>query len=167
MARPTTKEDLLAAAAAGYAKLQGVLEKMTPEQLDATFAFEDRDRTVRDVLVHLYEWHQMLLRWVTANRAGDPQPFLPAPYNWKTYGQLNVEVQQRAQDTPLAGARQQLDASHLAVRGLIETFSNDELFAKKQFDWTGGTTLGSYCVSVTSSHYDWALKKICRHLASA
>ena len=42
----------------------------------------------------------------------------------------------------------------------IERFSNDELFSKKYFDWTGTTTLGSYCVSATSSHYDWAIKDI-------
>jgi hypothetical protein len=37
--------------------------------------------------------------------------------------------------------------------GLIEIFSSDELFAK-MFLWTGGSTLGAYCVSTTSSHYD-------------
>ncbi|MFC1239685.1 ClbS/DfsB family four-helix bundle protein [Treponema vincentii] len=41
-----------------------------------------------------------------------------------------------------------------------ETFSNEELFTKKVFDWTGTTSLGSYCVSATSSHYDWATKDI-------
>lgn len=25
--------------------------------------------------------------------------------------------------------------------------------------WVGGSTLGSYFVSVTASHYDWAMKK--------
>lgn len=47
---------------------------------------------------------------------------------------------------------------------LIETFSNDELFAKGAFDWTGTSTLGAYCVSATSSHYDWAMKKIKLHI---
>ena len=41
-----------------------------------------------------------------------------------------------------------------------ETFSNEELFTKKAFDWTGTTSLGSYCVSATFSHYDWATKDI-------
>ena len=30
---------------------------------------------------------------------------------------------------------------------------------RKKFDWTGNTTLGSYFISSTASHYDWAIKK--------
>ncbi len=32
-------------------------------------------------------------------------------------------------------------------------------FSKKVYKWVGGSTLGSYFVSATSSHYDWAIKK--------
>lgn len=35
---------------------------------------------------------------------------------------------------------------------------------KNIFDWTGTTTFGSYCVSATSSHYDWAMKKLKAHI---
>ena len=48
----------------------------------------------------------------------------------------------------------------------INSFNNDELFSKGYFPWTGGTTLGSYCVSTTSSHYDWAIKKINKYKKS-
>ncbi|GHS99751.1 hypothetical protein FACS189421_10780 [Bacteroidia bacterium] len=57
-----------------------------------------------------------------------------------------------------------LNESHSEVVNLIETFSNEELFTKKYFPWTGTTNLGSYCVSATSSHYDWAMKKIKMHM---
>lgn len=50
---------------------------------------------------------------------------------------------------------------------LIERFSDTELFNKKHFVWTGTTSLGSYCVSVTSSHYDWALAKLRKHRKTA
>ena len=43
---------------------------------------------------------------------------------------------------------------------LIGEMSDEELFSKGVFDWTGTTTLGSYCVSATSSHYNWAFKDI-------
>ena len=45
----------------------------------------------------------------------------------------------------------------------IEKFTNEELFQKNVYDWVGGSTLGSYFVSVTSSHYDWAMKKLKAH----
>ncbi len=48
-----------------------------------------RDRNIRDILVHLYEWHQLLLNWEENNKKGLAMPFIPAPYNWKTYGQMN------------------------------------------------------------------------------
>ena len=42
---------------------------------------------------------------------------------------------------------------------LIGKFTNEELFTKAHFPWTGTTSLDSYCVSATSSHYEWAIKK--------
>ncbi|MDR2649220.1 MAG: ClbS/DfsB family four-helix bundle protein [Clostridiales bacterium] len=36
---------------------------------------------MRDVFVHLYEWHQLLLNWVISSQSGNAKPFLPAPYN--------------------------------------------------------------------------------------
>ena len=50
-----------------------------------------RDKNLRDVLIHLFEWHQLLLLWIESNLNNDQKPFLPLPYNWKTYGELNIE----------------------------------------------------------------------------
>ena len=164
MARPTTQSDLIQAAAEQFAKMWQLIGTMTLEEQTAAFLFEDRDRNLRDILVHLYEWHQLLLIWVDRNLKGDAKPFLPAPYNWRTYGQMNVGFWEKHQSTPYENAREMLQKSHDQVMALIETFSNDELFAKNHFSWTGTTTLGSYCVSATASHYDWAMKKIKKHI---
>jgi len=43
---------------------------------------------------------------------------------------------------------------------LIEKHNDDELFTKKKYEWTGTTSLGSYFISATSSHYDWGLKTV-------
>ena len=45
----------------------------------------------------------------------------------------------------------------------IDTFSEEELFVKSFYPWVGGSNIGSYFISVTSSHYDWAMKKIKAH----
>ncbi|MCI9384608.1 MAG: ClbS/DfsB family four-helix bundle protein, partial [Lachnospiraceae bacterium] len=39
----------------------------------------------------------------------------------------------------------------------------EELFSKGVYKWVGTSTLGSYFVSTTSSHYDWAMKKLKAH----
>ena len=164
MARPTNKQDLIVAASSQFEKLWKMIDSMSGEKRLGTFSFEDRDRNLRDVLVHLYEWHQLLLNWVRANQSGNTVPFLPDPYNWKTYPQMNVEFWKKHQTTPLEEAITLLKESHADVMKLIEPFTDDELFVKKHFPWTGTTNLGSYCVSATASHYDWAMKKIKKHI---
>lgn len=166
MARPTTKQDLLIAANGQFDKLWKLIDLMPKEKQQAIFSFEDRDKNLRDVLIHLYEWHQLLLTWVRANQAGNMVRFLPAPYNWKTYPQMNVRFWEKHQTTSLEDAVLSLKNSHSEVMTLIELFTDDELFIKKYFVWTGTTNLGSYCISATSSHYDWAMKKLKQHMKS-
>lgn len=38
-----------------------------------------------------------------------------------------------------------------------------KLIGKEIYKWVGGSVLGSYFVSATSSHYDWAMKKLKTH----
>ncbi len=174
MARPTTKEDLVNSANKNFEKLWQVIDSMSENALNTEFDFSNdlkkkeahwkRDKNLRDVLIHLYEWHQLLLRWVNANVAGNKSPFIPEPYNWKTYGDMNVEFCKKHQDTQLKDAKEKLKISHEAVVALVKTFSTEELFTKKLFNWTGTTSLGSYCVSAMPSHYDWATKKLRAHI---
>jgi hypothetical protein len=174
MSRATTKPDLIIAASEQFDKLWKLIASMSDEQQQAVFSNEmatagkethwGRDKNVRDVLVHLYEWHQLLLNWVNANRRGEAKPFLPQPYNWKTYPAMNLEFWKQHQQTPLSDAKEMLQRSHRDVMALIETCSNEELFAKKAFAWTGTSTLDAYCISATASHYEWAMKKIKMHI---
>ncbi len=172
MGRPTTKTDLLAAAATNYEKLNTLISELTEQELSTPFDFSDskkkeahwkRDHNLRDILIHLYEWHQLLLNWVQSNQNGDLKPFIPEPYNWKTYGNMNIAFWEKHQNTSLDDAKCMFRKSHMEVIKLAETFSNEELFSKDIYNWVGGSTLGSYFVSNTSSHYDWAMKKLKAH----
>lgn len=163
MARPTTKQELIVAANTGFEKLWKQIDSMPDNLQNAAFSFEDRDKNLRDVLIHLYEWHRLLLNWVCLNRKGNAVNFLPEPYNWKTYPQMNVAFWEKHQQTLLPEAKKLLKKSHADVMELIDSFTDEELFTKKYFPWTGTTSLGSYCISATSSHYDWAKKKLKQH----
>ena len=177
MARATTKADLVTSANGQFEKMWKLIDTMSDEQQNATFGKEmatagkeahwSRDKNLRDILVHLYEWHLLLLNWIKVNSSGEHKPFLPEPYNWKTYPTMNVEFWKKHQSTPLTEAKAKLKESHKDVMALIETFSNEQLFAKGVFDWTGTSTLGAYCVSATASHYDWAIKKIKVHITTS
>ena len=173
MARPQTKENLMIAAKENFEKLNTLISKMSDKELTTPFDFSKdekkkeahwkRDKNLRDVLIHLYEWHQLILNWVESNQKGEEKPFLPEPYNWRTYGDMNVEFWKKHQNTSLEDATKALQKSHKEILKLAENFTNEELFSKKVYKWVGGSTLGSYFVSATSSHYDWAIKKIKAH----
>ena len=76
---------------------------------------------------------------------------------------MNIEFWKKHQKTSLEDAKKMLDNSHEQIIKLIDTFTNENLFSKGVYKWTGSTTLGSYFVSVSASHYDWAIKKIKLH----
>ncbi len=174
MARPTTKIDLIEASNLNYTKLWELINSMSKEEQTKVFNFEGatlgkeahwkRDKNIRDVLIHLYEWHQLLINWITSNQNGENKPFLPSPYNWKTYGDMNVEFFEKHQGTLYETSKEMLENSHKEVMNLINQFTCEELFDKGRFAWTGTTTLGSYFVSATASHYYWAIKKIRKHI---
>ena len=173
MARPQTKENLMIAAKENFEKLNTLISKMSDKELTTPFDFSKdekkkeahwkRDKNLRDILIHLYEWHQLILNWIESNQKGEVKPFLPEPYNWRTYGDMNVEFWKKHQNTSLEDATRALEKSHKDVLKLAENFTNEELFSKKVYKWVGGSTLGSYFVSATSSHYDWAMKKLKAH----
>ena len=173
MVRPQTKENLIIAAKENFEKLNTLISKMSDKELTTPFDFSKdekkkeahwkRDKNLRDVLIHLYEWHQLILNWVHSNQKGEEKMFLPEPYNWKTYGDMNVEFWKKHQNTSLEDATKALQKSHKDILKLAENFTNEELFSKKVYKWVGGSTLGSYFVSATSSHYDWAIKKLKAH----
>ena len=173
MVRPQTKENLMIAAKENFEKLNTLISKMSDKELTTPFDFSKdekkkeahwkRDKNLRDVLIHLYEWHQLILNWVEFNQKGEEKPFLPEPYNWRTYGDMNVEFWKKHQNISLEDATRNLEKSHKDVLELAEKFTNEELFSRKIYKWVGGSTLGSYFVSTTSSHYDWAIKKLKAH----
>ncbi|WP_273827379.1 ClbS/DfsB family four-helix bundle protein [Providencia rettgeri] len=163
MPRPSTKDSLLELAVKNYNELLSVIDSLSLEDQKGIFPFEGRDRQIRDCLVHLYEWHNLFIKWVQSNLGGNFIPFLPEPYNWKNYPEMNIKFWEKHQSTSLDTAKNLLTTTYEQCLELINQFSNEELFIKKYFNWTGTTSLGSYAVSATSSHYEWALKIIKKH----
>lgn len=173
MGRPTTKAELLEAAECGFTELNEIIASLTEKELETPFDFSEdekkkeahwkRDKNLRDILIHLYEWHQLNLNWVEANKEGRNVPFLPKPYTWRMLGEMNQFFWQKHQNTSLEEAMEMLAQSHRDIMALAEKFSNEELFSKGVFSWAGTSTVGSYFAANTSSHYNWAMKKLKAH----
>lgn len=162
MTRPTTKASLIEAGDVGLRVLVAEVETIPEALRSEEFPFDGRDRTIRDVLCHLHEWHRLMLDWYEIGMRGDKPDIPAAGYTWRTTPDLNAELRARHQDTPLESALEMLQRSHEQVRDLIVRHTDEELFTKQLYQWTGTTSLGAYLVSCTSSHYEWGLKKIRR-----
>lgn len=162
MARPKTKTELLEASAAQFGKLLAAVETLSADVITAPGACEEW--SIKDILAHLHEWHKLYLTWYTEGMA-DKKPEMPAPgYTWKTTPDLNAHIFEKNKDIPLTEILGLLESSHQEIMAVIERHTNEELFTRKYYAWTGATSLGSYTVSTTSSHYDWANRHIERFL---
>lgn len=160
MPRPKTKEELLQLSQQNYEKLNDLIDQYSLEEQLAEFKPGTMNRNIRDVLAHLHHWHLMMLDWYSVGMKGGI-PDMPAKgYTWRTTPDLNKWIFEHYSKVDLGEIRRRLNSSHKKVRKLIEVHSEDELFEKKRFKWTGTTSLGAFLVSATSSHYDWALKLI-------
>jgi hypothetical protein len=173
MAKAKNKTELIKSANENFDKIFALINSLSETEQNAIFKFGaesgkeahwGRDKNIRDILIHLYEWHNLLIEWINANINGNNKPFLPEPYNWKTYGEMNIGFWRKHQNTLYIKAIELVKESHKKVMALIEKFSDNELFTKAHFSWTGTTSLGQYCQSATASHYNWAIDKIKLHI---
>lgn len=78
-----------------------------------------------------------------------------APRSWlylKTLPDFNWVIWAKYQQLPLIDAVAMLHDSHHRIQSLIERHTDEELFEKKRFTWTGSTSLEAYLIFGTSSH---------------
>ena len=166
MPRPRTRDELLTLSQHNYDKLLRLVESYSPAQQHAAFPESYLNCNIRDVLAHLHHWHGMFLHWYNVGMGGGGKPEMPAPgYKWSMLPLLNRSIRDQYQDTALEDVRIMLETSHQKIRSVIDRHTEEELFEKKRYPWTGTTSLGAYLISATSSHYDWASKLIKKALA--
>ena len=168
------KENLIADANAHLEQLFNKLAT-SKELAEAEFRFNPeamgneahwkRDKNMRDVLMHLYEWNKLFVLWISSNRKGEPRPLMPEPYDWSNYDGFNMEIFNKYQDVEYKKACELLRESNEEILALIETLSTDELFLDDYFAWNENGALGAICASTTSEHYDWAMDKLEKHLS--
>lgn len=158
MPRPSDKNELVTAVETTYSQLLESLSEFSRDQLSGEFPFPHRDRCIRDVLAHLYEWQLLFLHWYSEGM-GDRTVLMPAAgFTWKDTPKLNDTLRDKHQRTSLKRIQSKLQETHDQLLQLIQAHTNTELFEKRRYSWTGSTTLGSYLTSATSAHYTWAIK---------
>ncbi len=160
MARPTNKTELLDLSRKNFGLLVDFIESFSVKEQNSEFPKGTMNRNIRDILMHLHHWHLMMIDWYTIGMQGEKPEMPTKGYTWKTTPELNKWIWEKYNNISLEYAKKDIKSSYRKVRQLIEKHSNEELFEKKRYKWTGTTSLGAYLVSATSSHYDWAYKLI-------
>ncbi len=158
MSRPTSRAELLDAAATQYAVLIELVATVPDSLREVPGACEQW--SVKDLLSHLDAWHHMFIGWETEGSKGQKPPMPAAGYTWADTPALNAFIQERTADDCWGDVIDRLHASQGQAIDLISKYSDDELFTKKRYPWTGTTSIGSYAASATSSHYAWASELI-------
>ena len=162
MSRPTTRAELLGRATTDFELLMAEIEEIEPAR---RLGPSDYPRgSVKDMLAHLDAWHRMLLEWERVGRTGEVAEMPARGFTWKTTPALNMEIHERHVGHPWDTVVASLRESQAQVLTVIGSYSEEEVFEKKRYRWTGSTSVGSYAVSATTSHYDWAMKHLKRSL---
>ena len=160
MAKPKTKKELIEASRDKFKRLNDLVDSFSEEEQRADFPEGTMNRNIRDVLAHLHHWHLMLLNWYNVGMQGE-KPDMPAKgYTWKNTPDLNRKIRNDYQKVEIKDVREMLNKSFSELQNIIQKHSNEELFEKKRFKWTGSTSLGVYIIANTSSHYHWAYNLI-------
>ena len=157
----------------GYAKLNEQMAKLPQEAIEAPFSFESDpkkcgvrwqyDRSVRDLLIHIYEWQVLMQQFVKNIRDGHPRDYLPDEYR-KNYHEMDKMLVEKHQQTSLQEAKRLLEATHDEMLRLADSFTEEELFTKGFYKCTYTTSMAAYFASVATSPYSQAVKLLKLHL---
>jgi hypothetical protein len=166
MPRPKNKQQLIEQSEQRFQELILYLDSLSNESINTEFNPGTLNRNVRDVIAHLHHWHLMMISWYEEGMDGI-QPKMPASgYTWRTVPLLNQEINLKYKDHTYKDIKTAFKSSHNELARIIASHTDDELFTKKKYKWTGSTSLAAYLISSTSSHYDWAIKLIKKCLKS-
>ncbi|MDO6438045.1 ClbS/DfsB family four-helix bundle protein [Cyclobacterium sp. 1_MG-2023] len=164
MPRPQSKDELIFLSQKNFDRLMDEVNAYPEEKRRQAFPPLTLNRDIKDVLAHLHQWHLMMLEWYRVGMKGQ-KPDIPAKgYTWKTLPELNRKIQVENENLLLEEAIDLVRDSHKKIHKIMNQHTNEELFEKKRYNWTGSTSLGAYLISNSSSHYDWASKLIKKSL---
>lgn len=116
--------------------------------------------SVKDFLAHRTEWGRMMIRWLHEARLGETPAVPTEKHKWNQLNELNAEIQRRFADVSLEVIEEEFKSVHDRLFTLIESTSEDELFTKDYYSFTGASDLITYLNSASASHYRSARRHI-------
>ena len=164
MSKPNTKNEVIEAAQTERTALEKLLTTLTPDQMTQPNVIGEW--AIKDVLAHLIEWEQMVMKWYQTGLRGKIPAVPSEEYNWGQLPQLNHAIYLKHRDRSLAEIQKEFKSSNKKIMKMIESIPEKELFTRGQYTWTRNNLLAAYFVSATSSHYRWARAEIRKKVKS-
>lgn len=157
MSKFKTKAELVAEIKKERAKLKRLLDEI-PE-VSKTEEVTD-GMSVKDFVAHRTEWGRMMIRWYQDARGGRPSAVPTDEFKWNQLKELNAAIHSKfAQSSPAAAERDFANV-HDRLFEIVQGMSEEELFTKKHYSFTGTSDLATYVNSATASHYRSARRHI-------
>lgn len=145
-------------------KLETALASLDPRELTEPGVWGD-GWSIKDLMAHLVEWEQMLLRWYRESAAGGV-PEVPAPgYTWRETPALNQAIWKKHAERSLAAVRRDFASSYRETLETVREIPEEVLLNPGAMPWSN-TPLASYVAANTCSHYRTANKILRRWLRS-
>lgn len=118
--------------------------------------------TIKDFLAHRTEWGRMMIRWYTEAAEGKTPAVPTEQFKWNQLKELNADIHRRFAKTSLVKIEAEFAAIHDELYRMIEKMTDEELFTKKHYGFTGSSDLVTYLNSSTASHYRSARRHIAK-----
>ncbi len=161
MARPQNKKELIQFAQNEHKRLIDLISQLSDRERDLEFVFDNR--TVKDIVAHLYAWQILEFGWYMEEMKGN-KPVIPAPgYSFKDTPVFNEKLYNDYKNISWSELFKDFTKSHKKLVSIIKSHTEEELFTKKKYIWTGTTDMSVYFRAALSSHYVWAIDLIRKH----
>ena len=159
MGKFTSKQQFVDEIVKERTKLQDLLDRIPAE--DKLSEVTD-GMSVKDFLAHRTEWGRMMIRWLHEAREGRTPAVPTERFKWNQLKELNAEIHDRFELMPLDQVEREFDSVHDRLLRLVRSTTEDELFTKQYYTFTGSSDLVTYLNSATASHYRSARRHIQR-----
>ncbi|MCO6451717.1 MAG: ClbS/DfsB family four-helix bundle protein [Caldilineales bacterium] len=146
---PQSKQELQAFIAYEHDRLQRALDRIDPAFF--TTPGVESDWSVKDVLVHITGWEQMMLGWIQTLAAGETPDRQSPGQDWPEVDRINADLYEKYRAVSMPEIESGFHASFAEVKATIEAASDALLFDENYSAWNNGVA----CVYLVAANTGW------------
>lgn len=146
MAKPASKAKLLSEIKTRHKRLKEKIAGISPDIMlkpKTVGAW-----SVKDTIAHITAWERMFLTWYNDGLAGKKID-LPK----ETLGVINRRIFEKNLSRDLDDVLNDFAVTYRQILSTIESLSEEDIFTRGKFTWTGNKKLFAYIWANTAGHY--------------